>query len=33
MSHGMPAIQEALDHGIALLSSDVDVTMAQDLFT
>ncbi len=34
MGHGMPAIQEALDHGIRpSLSSDVDVTMAQDPFT
>ena len=34
MGHGMPPIQEALDHGIRpSLSSDVDVTMAQDPFT
>ena len=34
MGHGMPPIQEALDHGIRpSLSSDVDATMAQDLFT
>ncbi len=34
MGHGMPPIQEALDHGILpSLSSDVDVTMAQDPFT
>jgi 5-methylthioadenosine/S-adenosylhomocysteine deaminase len=34
MGHGMPAIQDALDHGIRPgLSSDVDVTMAQDPFT
>jgi 5-methylthioadenosine/S-adenosylhomocysteine deaminase len=34
MGHGMPAIQEALDHGLSpSLSSDVDVTMAQDPFT
>jgi cytosine/adenosine deaminase-related metal-dependent hydrolase len=34
MGHGMPGIQEALDHGIRpSLSSDVDVTMAQDPFT
>jgi 5-methylthioadenosine/S-adenosylhomocysteine deaminase len=34
MGHGMPAIQDALDHGIRpSLSSDVDVTMAQDPFT
>jgi 5-methylthioadenosine/S-adenosylhomocysteine deaminase len=34
MGHGMPAIQEALDHDIRpSLSSDVDVTMAQDPFT
>ena len=34
MGHGMPPIQEALDHGIRpSLSSDVGVTMAQDLFT
>ena len=31
MGHGMPPIQEALDHGVRpSLSSDVDVTMAQD---
>ena len=34
MGHGMPGIQGALDHGIRpSLSSDVDVTMAQDPFT
>ncbi len=34
MGHGMPPIQEALDHGMRpSLSSDVDVTMAQDPFT
>jgi 5-methylthioadenosine/S-adenosylhomocysteine deaminase len=34
MGHGMPPIQEALDHGIhPSLSSDVDATMAQDPFT
>ena len=34
MGHGMPPIQEAIDHGIRpSLSSDVDVTMAQDPFT
>jgi 5-methylthioadenosine/S-adenosylhomocysteine deaminase len=34
MGHGMPAIQDALDHGMRpSLSSDVDVTMAQDPFT
>lgn len=34
MGHGMPGIQEALDHGIRpSLSSDVDVTFAQDPFT
>jgi 5-methylthioadenosine/S-adenosylhomocysteine deaminase len=34
MGHGMPAIQDALDHGIRpSLSSDVDVTMSQDPFT
>ncbi|HEY6254611.1 MAG TPA: amidohydrolase family protein [Xanthobacteraceae bacterium] len=34
MGHGMPAIQDALDHDIRpSLSSDVDVTMAQDPFT
>ena len=34
MGHGMPGIQDALDHGILpSLSSDVDVTMAQDPFT
>jgi len=34
MGHGMPPIQEALDHGVRpSLSSDVDVTMAQDPFT
>jgi cytosine/adenosine deaminase-related metal-dependent hydrolase len=34
MGHGMPGIQDALDHGIRpSLSSDVDVTMAQDPFT
>jgi cytosine/adenosine deaminase-related metal-dependent hydrolase len=34
MGHGVPPIQEALDHGIRpSLSSDVDVTMAQDPFT
>jgi 5-methylthioadenosine/S-adenosylhomocysteine deaminase len=34
MGHGMPAVQDALDHGLRpSLSSDVDVTMAQDPFT
>jgi 5-methylthioadenosine/S-adenosylhomocysteine deaminase len=34
MGHGMPPIQNALDHGIRpALSSDVDATMAQDPFT
>jgi len=34
MGHGMPGIQDALDHGLRpSLSSDVDVTMAQDPFT
>jgi 5-methylthioadenosine/S-adenosylhomocysteine deaminase len=34
MGHGMPAIQNAIDNGIRpSLSSDVDVTMAQDPFT
>jgi cytosine/adenosine deaminase-related metal-dependent hydrolase len=34
MGHGMPPIQEALDHGMRFsLSSDVDVTMAADAFT
>jgi cytosine/adenosine deaminase-related metal-dependent hydrolase len=34
MGHGMPGIQGALDHGVRpSLSSDVDATMAQDLFT
>src|SRR5262245_14765876 len=34
MGHGLPPIQEALDHGIRpSLSSDVDATMAQDPFT
>ncbi len=34
MGHGMPPIQEAIDHGVPpSLSSDVDVTMAQDPFT
>jgi cytosine/adenosine deaminase-related metal-dependent hydrolase len=34
MGHGMPGIQEAIDHGLQpSLSSDVDVTMAQDPFT
>ncbi len=34
MGHGMPGIQGAIDHGIRpSLSSDVDVTMAQDPFT
>ena len=34
MGHGMPAIQDAIDHGVRpSLSSDVDVTMAQDAFT
>ena len=33
MGHGMPAIQEALDHGLRpSLSSDHGVTMAQDMF-
>ena len=34
MGHGMPAIQEALDHGLRpSLSSDHGVTIAQDFFT
>jgi cytosine/adenosine deaminase-related metal-dependent hydrolase len=34
MGHGMPGIQDALEHDIRpSLSSDVDVTMAQDPFT
>jgi 5-methylthioadenosine/S-adenosylhomocysteine deaminase len=34
MGHGLPPIQDAIDHGIRpSLSSDVDVTMAQDPFT
>jgi 5-methylthioadenosine/S-adenosylhomocysteine deaminase len=34
MGHGLPPIQDALDRGIRpSLSSDVDVTMAQDPFT
>jgi 5-methylthioadenosine/S-adenosylhomocysteine deaminase len=34
MGHGLPPIQDALDHGMRpSLSSDVDVTMAQDPFT
>ncbi|HMA75495.1 MAG TPA: amidohydrolase family protein [Xanthobacteraceae bacterium] len=34
MGRGLPPIQDALDHGIRpSLSSDVDVTMAQDPFT
>jgi 5-methylthioadenosine/S-adenosylhomocysteine deaminase len=34
MGHGMPAIQEALDHGLRpSLSSDHGVTLAQDFFT
>jgi cytosine/adenosine deaminase-related metal-dependent hydrolase len=34
MGHGMPAIQEALDHGVRpSLSSDHGVTIAQDFFT
>jgi cytosine/adenosine deaminase-related metal-dependent hydrolase len=34
MGHGLPPIQDALDHGLRpSLSSDVDVTMAQDPFT
>jgi cytosine/adenosine deaminase-related metal-dependent hydrolase len=34
MGHGMPGIEAALEHGIRpSLSSDVDVTMAQDPFT
>jgi cytosine/adenosine deaminase-related metal-dependent hydrolase len=34
MGHGMPATQEALDHGIRpSLSSDHGVTLAQDFFT
>jgi 5-methylthioadenosine/S-adenosylhomocysteine deaminase len=34
MGHGMPGIEDALEHGIRpSLSSDVDVTMAQDPFT
>lgn len=34
MRHGLPPIQQALDHGIRpSLSSDVEVTMAADMFT
>ena len=34
MGHGMPAIQEALDHGLRpSLSSDHGVTIAQDFFS
>ena len=34
MGHGMPPIQEAIDHGVRpSLSSDVDVTMANDMFS
>jgi cytosine/adenosine deaminase-related metal-dependent hydrolase len=34
MGHGMPGITDAIEHGIRpSLSSDVDVTMAQDPFT
>ena len=34
MRHGMPPIQLALDHGIRpSLSSDVETTMAADMFT
>jgi 5-methylthioadenosine/S-adenosylhomocysteine deaminase len=34
MGHGMPAIQDALDHGFRLsLSSDHGVTIAQDMFS
>jgi len=34
MGHGLPPIQDSLDHGIRpSLSSDVDATMAQDPFT
>jgi 5-methylthioadenosine/S-adenosylhomocysteine deaminase len=34
MGHGMPGILDALEHGVRpSLSSDVDVTMAQDSFT
>src|SRR5262249_31144879 len=34
MRHGMPPIQQALDHGVRpSLSSDVDTNMAQDPFT
>jgi 5-methylthioadenosine/S-adenosylhomocysteine deaminase len=34
MGHGMPPIQEAIDHGVRpSLSSDVDVTLAADMFT
>jgi 5-methylthioadenosine/S-adenosylhomocysteine deaminase len=34
MGHGMPAIQEALDHGLRFsLSTDHGVTIAQDFFT
>ena len=34
MGHGMPAIQDALEHGMRpSFSSDVEVTMAQDSFT
>jgi cytosine/adenosine deaminase-related metal-dependent hydrolase len=34
MGHGLPPIQDALDHGVRpSLSSDVDTTMTQDFFT
>jgi cytosine/adenosine deaminase-related metal-dependent hydrolase len=34
MGHGMPAIQDALDHGLRFsLSSDHGVTIAQDMFS
>ena len=34
MRHGMPPLQRALDHGIRpSLSSDVETTMAADMFT
>ena len=34
MGHGMPPIQDAIDNGVRpSFSTDVDVTMAQDLFT
>src|SRR5712675_2627919 len=34
MGHGMPAVQDALDHGLRpSLSSDHSVTIASDLFT